>query len=390
MKEADSRPSTNHGLFALKELSFGAVFYMDHRFFMKRAVRLALKGTGNVSPNPRVGAVIVRNGRIIAEGYHACFGGLHAEADALSKLKPGESDGCTLYVNLEPCNHLGKTPPCTEAIIRSGIKRVVVGVSDPNPTVAGKGIQRLKSAGIEVLSGILEEECLRINEAFFKFITRKIPFVTLKIAQTLDGKIAAQSGRSKWITCTASRRCVQRMRRESDAVLIGVGTALADDPELTVRFVPGLKHMPKRIVLDSSLRIPLDSKLMRTNGSEKTIIVAVDGISKKKIQNVRSSGAAVWTIRKNTEGRVDIRSFLAKAAEVGIASILVEGGKGIFTSFLKAGLADRIVLFTAPKLFGTGVEAFGNLGIQEPENAIQFRSVHWKRIGSDMVFDGRI
>ena len=349
---------------------------------------MALKGIGRVSPNPRVGAVIVRNGKIVAEGYHAFFGGPHAEADALSKLKPGKTDGCTLYVNLEPCNHQGKTPPCSEAIIRSGIPRVVIGVSDPNPLVAGKGIRKLKSAGIEVLSGILEEECLRINEAFFKFITRKIPFVTLKIAQTLDGKIATQSGRSKWITGEASRRRVHRMRRESDAILVGIDTVLADDPELTTRLVPG--PQPKRIVLDSALRIPLDSRLMRTSGSEKTIVVTLAGASMQKIRAIRTLGAEVWAIHDNTEGRVDIRSFLTKAAEEGITSILVEGGKGIFTSMLKTGLVDRIVLFTAPKLFGTGVEAFDDLGVQGPEDAVRFRSVRWNRSGSDMVFEGRL
>jgi diaminohydroxyphosphoribosylaminopyrimidine deaminase / 5-amino-6-(5-phosphoribosylamino)uracil reductase len=360
---------------------------MDDRFFMKRAIRLAIRGTGRVSPNPRVGAVIVKDGVVLAEGFHARFGGPHAEADALSRLEPGAAGGSTLYVNLEPCGHEGKTPPCTDAIIRSGIRRVVIGVPDPNPLVAGSGIRRLRRAGLDVETGVVKEECERLNEAFFKFITRKKPFVTLKIAQTLDGKIAARNGLSKWITGEASRKWVHRLRAESDAVLIGIGTALADDPELTAR---GARWgRPRRIVLDSRARIPLKSRLMSGPDPEKTVIAAAPDVSGARMKSLLNRGVTVWTVRRGADGRLDLGFLLGKAAGEGVTSLLVEGGKEVFTSFLGSGLVDKVIVFTAPKLFGEGLNAFGDLGVEKPEGAVAFRSVRWRRLGGDLVFEGR-
>jgi diaminohydroxyphosphoribosylaminopyrimidine deaminase/5-amino-6-(5-phosphoribosylamino)uracil reductase len=360
---------------------------MDDRFFMKRAIRLAEKGTGKVSPNPRVGAVIVKNGKVLAEGYHAFFGGPHAEADVLSKVGFMNAEGSTLYINLEPCDHRGKTPPCTDAIIRSGIARVVVGTMDVNPLVAGRGVRKLKRAGIDVRMGVLEDECRQLNEAFFKYISCHRPFITLKIAQTLDGKIATLSGRSRWITNEASRKVVHRLRKNSDAVLVGIQTVLADDPELNVR--NGGSVQPRRIVLDSHLRIPLDSKLIRLNSDGKTIVATVSYVSKQRVRKIQKMGADVWILKGNTNGRVNLRSLAKKAVSVGITSILVEGGKEVFTSFLKSNLVDKMIVFVAPKLFGRGIDAFGDLGIADPSEAVQFQSVAWKRIGSDWMMEGR-
>ena len=224
---------------ALEGKTFGAVSRMNDIYYMRRVLKLALKGTGKVSPNPRVGALLVRNGEILSEGYHAYFGGPHAEVTALSKRKSAKKTDDTLYVNLEPCDHQGKTPPCTELIINSGVRRVVIGALDPNPMVHGKGVKRLREAGIDTRLGVLERDCIKLNEAYFKSITSKKPFITLKIAQTLDGKIATDQGHSRWISSEASRRWVHRMRNENDAILVGVNTVILDDPELTVRFVRG-------------------------------------------------------------------------------------------------------------------------------------------------------
>jgi diaminohydroxyphosphoribosylaminopyrimidine deaminase / 5-amino-6-(5-phosphoribosylamino)uracil reductase len=360
---------------------------MNDKQYMNLALRLAKRGTGFISPNPRVGAVIVKNGKVIGQGFHAKFGGPHAEASALSGLNPDELKGATFYVNLEPCCHFGKTPPCTEAIIRSGIGRVVVGMQDPNPLVAGKGIKSLRKAGIDVTLGVLESECGRFNEAFAKWITKHRPFITLKIAQTLDGKIALQNGRSKWITGESSRRKVQHLRAEHDAVLVGIGTVLADDPELTVR--SGQRIRPKRIVLDTQLRIPDHAKVIHQPDPERTILVAGPGAPPSRRSWIRSLGATVWTVENDSEGRIHIDAFMKKAGEEGLTSILVEGGKAVFSGFLKSGMADRLVCFTAPRLFGDGFSSFSDLGVDTPSDAIGFEDAVWKRCGQDMMFEGK-
>ena len=373
---------------ALKEDTFGAVLYMDDRFFMQRVLRLARRGTGRVSPNPRVGALVVKRGRVLAEGYHAYFGGPHAEVVALSKIDEDERKGATLYVNLEPCVHHGKTPPCTELIIRSRLRRVVVGAVDPNPLVREKGIQKLLEAGIEVQVGVRKEECIKLNKAYFKYITQEKPFITLKIAQTLDGKIATADGISRWITSEASRRFVHRMRRESDAVLVGVNTVIADDPELTVRW--GYGTGVRRIVLDSRLRIPEEARVLHHPDPEKTIVATTPQAASEKIQMLRQNGVSVWVLDADEEGRVDLSALWKKMAQEGMASVLVEGGKVVFTSILRDGEADRIVVFIAPKLFGKGISAFGDLGVRVPDGAMTFREIVWRRRGVDMVLEGEL
>ena len=364
---------------------------MNDLDYMKRAIRLARRGSPLVSPNPRVGCVVVRQGRIISEGYHAAFSGPHAEQAALAGLNPSRSRGATLYVTLEPCNHFGKTPPCTDAILAAKIGRVVIGCRDPNPVVSGRGIRRLRGAGIEVCTGILEEECRDLNRAFFKFIRTGLPHITLKIALTLDGKIAARNGNSKWISHEPSRRMVHRLRGEHDAVLVGIRTVLADDPELTVRKGPGGRtgaFSPKRIVLDSRLRIPARARLLSLSDPEKTIIATTVRAPAARKAALERIGARVWTLRTDRHGMVSLRDLLKKMAGDGITSVLVEGGSSIFTSFIKAGELDRMIVFTSPKLLGTGLSALGDLGALSPQDALRFGSFEWRRCGSDMMFIG--
>ena len=361
---------------------------MDHLYYMKKALRQARKGAGLVSPNPMVGAILVKGDRIISTGYHRYYGGPHAEVDALSNLTKSETRNATLYVNLEPCSHHGKTPPCVDTIIESGISKIMIGTRDPNPLVSGNGIQILKKHGIKTETDILQKECLRLNEAYFKFITQGKPFVTLKIAQTLDGKIATQAGHSQWITSESSRRYVHRMRSETDSVMVGINTILKDDPELTVRHLKG--HNPNRIILDCQLRIPLNANVLHHSDSENTILVTTDRSDTQKRKTLRQKGIKVWIVKTNSSNQIDISTLLTKLAEQSIASVMVEGGKGLFTSFIEAGVVDRIISFIAPKAFGKGIDMLGDLNITHTKNALIFTETDWRRIGSDMMFQGRL
>ena len=264
---------------------------------------------------------------------------------------------------------------------------MVVGITDPNPLVSGRGLAQLRKAGIEVSTGILEEASRQINEAFCKYITQKKPFVTMKIAQTLDGKIATSDGLSKWISGETSRKFVHRLRREHDAVLVGINTIMNDDPELTVRSVPGLGGI--RMVLDSHLRILLDAKILKNQETQKTIIVSTKEADPDKINILRKMGVSVWILNPNKEHRVDMKALLKRLAKSGIASMLIEGGKEVFTSILNVREIDRLIIFLAPKLFGSGIDAIGDLGIRSPSDAFSFKEIHWRRYGSDMMFDGR-
>jgi diaminohydroxyphosphoribosylaminopyrimidine deaminase/5-amino-6-(5-phosphoribosylamino)uracil reductase len=299
----------------------------------------------------------VRDGRIVSESFHARFGGPHAEQSALARLNFGQSSGSVCYVNLEPCNHHGKTPPCTEAILRAGIRKVVVGVLDPNPLVNGNGVRRLREAGIDVQVGVLEEECQRINEGFFTAVRFHRSFVTLKIAQTLDGKIADLSGRSRWISGKRSRDWVHRLRRQQDAIVIGLGTLLRDDPLLTVRSsfdrrIPGNRMC--RIVLDSRLRCPEKAAVFNHQDPENTIVATTSRSAAAKQKALLDKGIRVWILPADSDGRVSVRRLVEKTAAEGILSLLVEGGTGVFTSFLGGGYADRLVVFLAPLLMGNG------------------------------------
>jgi diaminohydroxyphosphoribosylaminopyrimidine deaminase/5-amino-6-(5-phosphoribosylamino)uracil reductase len=355
---------------------------MTQEEYMKLTINLAKKGMGKTSPNPLVGAVVVKNDRIIGKGYHKRFGEPHAEVNALKACKDKARDA-TLYVNLEPCCHYGKkTPPCTDMIKKSGIKKVVCATLDPNPQVNGRGIKTLRESGIEVDLGILEEEAKRLNEIYLKFITTGLPFVILKIAQTLDGKIATKLGDSKWITQEDSRRFVHSLRSWVDAVLVGANTVRKDDPELTIHEARG--ENPIRIILDSSGKISSNSKVIKENQNGKTILATTN----QKIREKFKGKAEIWKIKKGEDGRVDLVQFLRKAGENQIASLLVEGGRGVFTSFLKEKLMDKIYYFLSPKILGKGLDSFGDLGIKKISDSVTLRDCEIKRFNDDLLIVG--
>lgn len=350
--------------------------------YMKRALQLARKGRGKVSPNPLVGAVIVRAGRIVAEGYHREFGADHAEIDAIKRASGGVR-GATMYVNLEPCCHWGKTPPCVDTLIEREIKEVVIGALDPNPLVNGKGAQILRDHGIEVVEGVLEQEARALNEAYLHHTQTGLPFVTVKYAQSLDGRIATSQGNARWISSEASRKLAHRLRAQHDAIMVGIGTVLADDPLLTVRSVKG--RNPLRICLDSRLRIPAHSKLLQDEG--RTLIVTTEKNAKKKIETLQKQGKEVLVAQKGQDGRVELGSVMKQLAEQGIASLLVEGGQKVITSLLQEGLVNRMVVITAPLILGKGIEGIGDLGITDLPGAIRPTSYKVSRAGEDVIFD---
>ncbi|OGP11758.1 MAG: riboflavin biosynthesis protein RibD [Deltaproteobacteria bacterium RIFCSPLOWO2_12_FULL_43_16] len=359
---------------------------------MRMAIALARKGIGKTSPNPAVGAVIVKNGRIVGRGYHRKAGLAHAEINALREAGI-KAKGADIYITLEPCNHFGRTPPCAEAIVRAGIKNIFIGMKDPNPLVAGKGITRLKNAGIKVETGILEQECKYINEAYIKYIITKTPFVTLKLASTLDGKIATASGESKWITGETARRYAHRMRAEADAVMVGIGTVIADDPELTVRLVKGKN--PVRIVVDSRLRMPANAKIL--NQHKGSVIIAT--IKKKsqesevrnqekKIKALNASGADVLLLHSRN-GKVDLKALMKELGKREITSLIIEGGGSLAASAIKEGIVDKITIFVAPKFFGKeGLSMIGELGIRRLKDAICLSRLECRKLGDDLLLEG--
>jgi diaminohydroxyphosphoribosylaminopyrimidine deaminase/5-amino-6-(5-phosphoribosylamino)uracil reductase len=341
--------------------------------YMLECLRLARKGAGRVSPNPMVGAVLVHGGKVVGQGYHRRFGGPHAEVEAIRTARRSVR-GSTLYVNLEPCSYFGKTPPCTDLLIRSGIRRVVVGRKDPNPRVSGRGIRQLRQAGIDVSVGVLEEECRRLNECFEKFITTGRPFITVKIAQTLDGRIAG--GSSRWITAAGSRVIVHALRAEYDAVLVGARTAVLDDPELTVRMVRG--RNPLRIILDGSLSVPAGARVFRTTRDRRTLLITSARASKanpRKIRGLLERGVEVLEVHSTRKGMVSLAAAVQVLGAMGIASVLVEGGATVFTGFLQERLADKLIVFVAPKLYGRGTHALKALAADLPLGPLRSRSV---------------
>lgn len=351
--------------------------------FMRAAIVLARKGVGSTSPNPAVGAVIVRDGKIVARGYHRKAGLPHAEAEALRVAGPA-AKGAALYVTLEPCCNWGRTPPCTEAIVRSGIKKVVVGMTDPNPRVSGMGARALRAAGIEVLSGVLEDECGRINEGYIKHITTGLPFVTLKLASTLDGRIATSKGESKWITGPEARGYVHRLRAINDAVMVGVSTVLKDDPELTVRLARG--RDPARVVLDSTLRVPLSAKVFKEGA--RLLIFTTAGAGRAKASMAEDRGAEVITVPGSGDG-VDIKRVLKELGKRGVTSVLVEGGGRVAASLMKKGLADKLVLFISPMALGSdAMPSIGPLNIKRLKDAPRLDRMTSRKIGTDIVLEG--
>lgn len=358
---------------------------LDESFFHK-ALELAERGRGFVSPNPMVGALVVHGGEIVGTGFHHRFGGDHAEVEALRDAGP-LARGATLYVTLEPCSHFGKTPPCANRIIDAGIERVVVGTIDPNPLVNGRGIAILREHGIGVEVGVLVEACQELNAAFFKFITVGLPYVTLKVAQSVDGKIADASGVSRWISNEAARRLVQRWRWQHDAVLVGIGTVLRDNPQLTVRDEEG--PQPQRIVLDSHFRTPLTAHVASDTAVHRTIIVVADTCSEEsKIAEFGERGGVVWRVAAGSNGGLGLQAVLAQAHLSNIASILVEGGRGVFSSFLERRLADRLACFIAPKIIGEGLLAFHGLPSSTLSGAIGLGNVSWQPIEGDVLLCG--
>ena len=348
---------------------------------MRECFRLAAKGRGRVSPNPMVGAVLVKNGRIVSRGYHRRFGGPHAEVDCLRRYH-GEVRGATLYVNLEPCSHHGKTPPCAELIIRSGIRRVVTAMKDPNRLVSGRGFRKLRRAGVTVITGVLEDEARGLNRHFVTQVTRRRPFVHVKIAQTLDGSITPASGAPRWITSPASRRLVHRWRAEHDAVLVGAGTVLADNPRLNVRLSKG--RSPQIVVLDGRLRISADARLFRTTAAPYIVTARrVTRRSAAKMRELESRGAIIIPLSAR-RGRLPLTLILDELYRRGIGSILVEGGAKVFGQFLEEGLADQTSIFVAPHFAGGGLRVLDGSG-RSKTLALPRGELSVKKVGRDIL-----
>ncbi len=360
---------------------------MTDEFYMKKALALAKRGEGWVSPNPMVGAVIVKKDRIIGAGFHRRFGGDHAEINAIRNAT-GPVAGATVYITLEPCCHHGKTPPCVESLIACKPGRVVIGMSDPNPLVCGGSIERLRREGIPTTVGILEPECRRLNERFIKFMQTRVPFVTLKFAQTVDGRIATSTGHSRWISSPPSLRFAHALRASHDAVLVGSGTVRQDDPELTVRLTGG--RQPLRIVLDSRLNTPADARILKNQDRAKTLIATTTASSRKKAALFDKLGVEILHCSKDGPHRIDLKKLFLDLGKRDVSSILVEGGAAVITSVLKGKLADRIVIVVAPKIVGRGVEAVQDLGIKTMDDALTLSTLRLRRRGGDFILDGRI
>lgn len=362
---------------------------MDRKeFYMRRALELASLGEGKTAPNPMVGCVVVKDNRILAEGFHEQYGGFHAERNALLSCG-AEAEGAELYVNLEPCCHQGKTPPCTDIILEKKIKKVWIGCLDPNPLVAGKGMKLLKRQGVLVESGILERESRKLNEVFFYRMQEHLPFVAMKYAMTLDGKIACESGDSKWVTGTEARAQVQHLRSRYRGIMAGINTVLLDDPMLNCRIEGG--RDPVRIICDSRLRIPAESRIVETASRIRTIL-AYHSASPKKETVLKEKGVELLKIPAGAAGALELKVLLEELAQRGIDSILLEGGGTLNASMLKEGLVQRVYAFVAPKLVA-GAEAKSPVegrGILEMKHAVNLQEVETKQYGADICITGTI
>lgn len=350
--------------------------------YMKRATELAKNGTGLVAPNPLVGAVIVKDGRIIGEGWHVKYGELHAERHALQRCTESP-EGADIYVTLEPCCHFGKQPPCTQAIIDAGIKRVFIGSYDPNPLVSGKSGKILRDAGIETFYEVMKDECDSLNPFFFHYITTKMPYVICKYAMSADGKTACFNGSSRWVTGEEARLNVQNTRKEVSAIMVGIGTVLADDPSL-------LCHMenpvhPVRVVCDTHLRMPIDCELLRSI-SKSPVLIMTCSKDAHKIEKLSSLGAEVINVSESDDGHTSIRDVLSKLSERGLSSVLVEGGAGLHASVLKSGLACEVQVYIAPKIVGSeGISAVGEMNLSDMNNALTMGKPNVKTFGQDVL-----
>lgn len=359
---------------------------MTKQEYMRMAVDIARKGMGHTSPNPMVGCVVVKNGQIITEGYHERYGEFHAERNALTRCDE-DLTGAKMYVTLEPCCHHGNTPPCTDIIIERGIGKVYVGSMDPNPKVAGKGVQILRDHGIEVETGILEEECLALNEIFFHYITTNMPYVVMKYAMTMDGKIATHTGDSKWVTGEEARYHVHELRKKYSAIMVGIGTVLADDPMLNCRNEDGVD--PVRIICDSNLRIPLECQLVKTAKDIPTIVCYANGDEDKM---AALSEAGVELIRSEKDGEVDFITLLKELGARKIDSVLIEGGGTLHGTVLKSGIVQKIYCYVAPKLVG-GKEAKSPVegdGFSLMKDALAVADVEILKLGNDICISGHV
>ena len=355
------------------------------REYMQRALQLAEKGRLTSSPNPMVGAVIVKGGKVIGEGFHATPGKPHAEILALKQAGPSARGG-TLYLNLEPCCHHGRTGPCTEAILSAGLKRVVFAIRDANPLVSGKGARILRKAGIEIATGLMRQEALLQNDKYFSFHANGRPFTILKTAQSLDGRIATSSGDSKWITSSQARKRGHALRAEVDAVLVGMGTVRSDNPALTVRHLKGPN--PYRIIISTNLKFPKTCRLVDENSDYRTIIATTEAQATRFARTKRGKDLIFWSIKKNRNGSLNLNDLLSKARDFGIASILIEGGAATATSFLQAQLVDKVMAIVAPLIIGDGLSAVGQLHTTKIDEAIQLRNATYTQVGSDCIIAG--
>lgn len=344
------------------------------------------------SPNPLVGAIAVKGEKIIGKGYHRKAGLPHGEIEAFldAERKGHNLKGSTLYVTLEPCCHTGKrTPPCVDAIIEKGISKLVVGTLDLNPSVSGKGIKILREKGIEVKVGVLEDRCRGINEAFFKYIATGMPFIILKLAATLDGKIATFTGDSKWIGSETQRKYAHELRNRVDAILVGIETVIQDDPQLTVRLGKKANHQPTPVVLDSKLRIPIGTKLLSLHKSP--IIATTQSGSPRKVEDLEKMGVRVLFVDQEKNGRIDVLNLVKKLGDIEITSVLVEGGSETAASFLKNGIVDKIVFFYVPKIIGSeGISMVGKLNISEIKDALSIKKIRVKTIGEEFIVEGYV
>ena len=385
---------------------------------MELALMLAEKGSGSVNPNPLVGAVIVKDNKIIGMGYHEKYGENHAERNAVKNALE-DVEGSTLYVTLEPCAHYGKTPPCVDLVIEKKFKRVVIGMLDPNPLVAGKSIKKLQENNIEVLVGVKEEECKKLNEVFIKYITTKTPFVVLKSAASLDGRIATAGGESRWITCDESRRDGHKLRNKYMGILVGINTVIADNPKLNCRineselndesdllnyiqennlaYAEGLKFMsrnrkavnPVRIIVDSHLRVPLNSEVI--SDGKDTIIGTIRGCNESKKNELESMGVKIIETEPK-QGKVDLKKLIEKLSEEGIDSILIEGGGNINFSALEEGIVDKAIFYVAPKIIGgeKAKNSIGGYGFLKLDDAVRLKDISYRKINDDFVIEGYV
>ncbi len=347
-------------------------------FYMKKAIKLAKRAKLRTLPNPMVGAVIVKDGKIVGEGYHRFPGDLHAERHALEMAGEKAKDGI-MYVNLEPCDHHGKTPPCTEAIIRAGIKKVVIGMRDPDKRVNGKGVEKLKNNGIEVVEGVLQEEAERLNEVYIVNKKYKRPFVIMKGAMTIDGKIAATDGSSKWITSDESRRYVHYLRSISHGIVVGFNTILTDNPRMNVRGRK-VKIQPYRIVIDGRLDIPLESNILKHKDGKTIVVTAND--YRDKIKKIEEMGHKVWVMEE-----LNPQHILKKCYKEGIYILMIEGGMHTFTSFLSEDMIDKFYFFISPMILGSGLPIFSDLGIKNIENSIKLKFYKYRKIDKDILIE---